>query len=135
MDGFVVSFGRSWIPLIQCFADVNGTDHQELLELEEASLLKEKRQLQAEILAVEELLGGLVEAEGDMFDATQRDHSCCCCSVPLARSISIGQSCPSATTMLFRDAFVAISRKRNRTAVYSELTATEYRCNVVQGAE
>lgn len=39
-------------------------EHQELLELEEASLLKKKLHLQEETLAVEELLDGLAEAEG-----------------------------------------------------------------------
>lgn len=39
--------------------------HQELLEVEEASYLREKRQLQAETLAVEELLKGLAEVEGE----------------------------------------------------------------------
>eukprot|EP00903_Cladosiphon_okamuranus_P012891 g12037.t1 len=39
------------------------SDQEALLELEEASLLKEKRHLQAETLAVEELLNGLSEAE------------------------------------------------------------------------
>lgn len=39
--------------------------HQELLEAEEASFLREKRYLEAETLAVEELLKGKTEAEGD----------------------------------------------------------------------
>lgn len=52
-------------PLLLCLPRANHrTQLQELLELEEASLLKEKRHLQAETLAVEELLEGLTEAEG-----------------------------------------------------------------------
>ncbi|CAM9283936.1 unnamed protein product [Ectocarpus sp. 8 AP-2014] len=39
------------------------TNQQELLEAEEASFLREKRYLQAETLAVEELLKGMAEAE------------------------------------------------------------------------
>lgn len=38
---------------------------QELLETEEASFFREKRYLEAETLAVEELLKGIAEAEGD----------------------------------------------------------------------
>lgn len=66
----VVRFRCLRIPYFVCRAclpGANRNEHQASLELEEASLLKEKRRLQAETLAVEELLNGLAEAGGTML--------------------------------------------------------------------